>query len=159
MRVSPRDSAAVLLAVILQFLMEVTLGRLLVAPNVLVPLLVYLAMNRDTAWGIQGAFFAGLCIDLLTSHTPGTSSLSMILGILAAQGLLSTTTAMGGISFYAHAGLASVFSDVLFMLFASRPPGAYLGTRVLLVVPRALVPIVAVVLLQAFVLRLRSRAA
>lgn len=159
MRVSPRDAIVVVLVVIVQFLMEVTLGRLLVAPNILVPLLVYLVMNRDTGWGIQGAFFSGLCLDLLTNHTPGTSSLAIILGILAAQSLLSTTTAMGGISFYSHAGLASIFSDVLFMLFASSPPGAYFGTRVLLVVPRAAVTLLFVAVFQAAFMRFRSRTA
>jgi cell shape-determining protein MreD len=159
MRVSFIDAAAVALIVIIQFLLEVTLGRFLFAPNLLVPMLVYLSMNRDGGWGIQGAFFTGLCLDLLTHQPPGTSSLSMILGILAAQSLLSTTTAAGAVSFYSHAAIASVVSDILFILLASRPPGLFFGQRVLLVFPRVLLPLLCLAVLQTAIVHARSRTA
>jgi len=158
-RVSFRDAAAVALTVIIQFLMEVTLGRLLFAPNLLVPMLVFLGMNRDSGWGIQGAFFTGLCLDLLTHQPPGTSSLSMILGILAARSLLSATTAAGAVSFYSHAAIAAVVSDILFILLASRPPGLFLGQRMLLVFPRILVPLLFLAVVQTAVVHARSRSA
>jgi len=159
MRVSFRDAVAVALVVIVQFLMEVTLGRLLFAPNLLVPMLVYLGMNRDRGWGIQGAFFTGLCLDLPAHQPPGTSSLSMILGILVARSLLSTTTAAGAVSFYSHAALASVVSDILFILLASRPPGLFFGHRVLYVFPRILLPLLFLAVLQTAILHTKSRSA
>lgn len=159
MRIPFRDGAAVTLVVIVQFLMEVTLGRLMFAPNLLVPMLVYLSMNRDRGWGIQGAFFTGLCLDLLTHQPPGTSSLAMILGILAARSVLSTTTAVGAVSFYSHAALASVVSDILFILLASRPPGLFFGQRVLLVLPRTLLPLLLLAVFQTVIVHTRSRKA
>jgi len=158
-RVSFRDAAAVALTVIIQFLMEVTLGRLLFAPNLLVPMLVFLGMNRDSGWGIQGAFFTGLCLDLLTHQPPGTSSLSMILGILAARSLLSATTAAGAVSFYSHAAIASVVSDILFILLASRPPGLFFGQRMLFVFPRILAPLLFLAVVQTAIVHARSRSA
>ncbi|MFO7627375.1 MAG: hypothetical protein R6V62_08975 [Candidatus Fermentibacteraceae bacterium] len=159
MRVSLRDAMAVALTVIVQFLMEVTLGRLLFAPNLLVPMLVYLGMNRDSGWGIQGAFVTGLCLDLLTHQPLGTSSLSIILGILAARSVLSATTAAGAVSFYSHAAIASIVSDILFILLASRPPGLFFGQRVLFVFPRILVPLLFIAVFQTAVLHARSRSA
>lgn len=159
MRVSFGDAVAVTLAVIVQFLMETTLGRILFAPGILVPTLVYLGMNRDSGWGIQGAFFTGLCLDLLMHQPPGTSSLSMILGILAARSVLSTTTAAGAVSFYSHAAIASVVSDILFILLASRPPGLFFGQRVLVVFPRILVPLFLLAVFQTAIMHARSRTA
>lgn len=159
MKVSFGDASAATLAVTVQFLMETTLGRLFFAPGILVPTLVYLGMNRDRGWGIQGAFFCGLCLDLLTHQPPGTSSLSMILGILAARSVLSATTAAGAVSFYSHAAIASVVSDILFIILASRPPGLFFGPRVLLVFPRALVPLFILAVVQTAVLHARSRTA
>ncbi len=159
MRISFRDGAAVALVLIVQFLMEATLGRLLFAPNLLVPMLVYLGMNRDSGWDIQGAFFTGVCLDLLTHQPPGTSSLSMILGILAARSVLSTTTAAGAVSFYSHAALASVVSDILFILLASRPPGLFFGQRVLYVFPRILLPLLILAVVQTAIVHARSRSA
>ncbi len=159
MRPSARDLTAVVLTVTAQFLMEVTLGRILVAPNILVPLLMYLALNRDSRWGVQGAFFSGLSLDLLDHQPPGTSSLAMILGILAARKLLSATTAAGEVSFYFHAALASIFSDLLFILLASRPPGAFFGSETFMVLPRAVTPLALLAVLQISLLRFRSRSA
>lgn len=153
------DGLTLSLVLILQFLMEVTLGRVLAAPNLLVPLIVYLNMNREADWAGRGAFFSGLCLDLLLNHPPGTSSLAIILGILAARSVLSATTAMGGISFYANALLASIFSDTLFITFASRPPGVFLGVRTLLVIPRAAVPLIFLMGAQLVFFRIRGRTA
>ena len=155
MKPSTTDATVVSLAIVIQFLMEVTLGRLLVAPNILVPLVVYLSMNRSVEWGVEGAFFVGLCLDFLTNQPPGATSLALILGILAARGILSKTTAAGGVSFYFHAILASVFSDILFIIFASRPPGVFLGARVLLVFPRIAVPMMLLAVAQTALIRFR----
>ncbi len=159
MRVSLWDAIAVTVTVVAQFLLEVTLGRVLAAPNILVPLLVYLSLNRDRGWGVEGAFFTGLCLDLLTHQPPGISSLALILGILAARSLLSTTTAAGGISFYSHAALSSIFSDLIFVLLASRPPGAYFGVRVLYLFPRIIAPLLLLAVIQTVFFHVRSRAA
>lgn len=159
MRTSFLDSLSVALVVIVQFLLEVTLGRFAFAPNLLVPMLVYLSMNRDGGWGIQGAFFSGLCLDLLTHQPPGTSSLSIILGVFAAQTLLSATTAAGAVSFYSHAAIASIVSDILFILLASRPPGLFFGQRVLVVFPRILVPLLVLAVVQTAMVHAKSRTA
>ena len=160
MRFSVRDQTIVALTVAVQFMLEVTLGRVLAAPNILVPVLVYLALNREPRWHVQGkAFFSGLSLDLLTHQPPGTSSLSMILGILAARRLLSATIAAGEVSFYLHSVLASIFSDLLFILLASRPPGAYFGIGTLLVIPRAVAPLACLAVVQILLFRIRSDSA
>jgi hypothetical protein len=83
----------------------------------------------------------------------------MILGILAARSVLSTTTAAGAVSFYSHAALASVISDILFILLASRPPGLFFGQSVLFVLPRTLLPLLLLAVLQTAIVHTRSRTA
>ena len=124
-----------------QFLLEVTFGRILVAPAVLVPLLVYLSISRGDYWSIEGAFWSGFAIDLLLHHTPGTTSMSLLLGIALSRWLLQITTGAVRMTFVAGALTASVFSDLIFILLASSPPGSGFSYSTILILPRILLPV------------------
>ncbi|HPR22721.1 MAG TPA: hypothetical protein PK991_08500 [Candidatus Sabulitectum sp.] len=129
------------LGVVVQFMLEATLGRAAAAPAVLVPLLVYLSVSRGDYWSIEGALWSGFALDLLTHQTPGTSSLSMILGIWLSGWLLKVTTGAARMTFVATAFAASLFSDLLFVLLASPSPGSDFGPDTLLIVPRIAIPL------------------
>ncbi|PIE52129.1 hypothetical protein CSA37_08155 [Candidatus Fermentibacteria bacterium] len=131
---------AVFAAVAVQFLFEVTLGRLLVAPAILVPVLVYLGTYRDDTWSIEGAFWSGFVLDLLTQHAPGTSSMAMLLGISFSRWAFSVTTGAVQMTFAAKALVASIVSDVLFILITD--PVSGFGFRTLLLLPRTIAPLV-----------------
>ncbi len=128
-------------AVILQFLLEVTLGRTLVAPALVVPALVYLSISREDYWSIEGAFWTGLVMDMLLHHPPGTSSLAMILGISLSGWIMRITTGAVRMTFVANALIASLISDTLFVFLASSPAGSGFSPGTLLIVPRIVVPL------------------
>jgi len=127
--------------ILVQFLLEVTLGRILIAPSLLVPLLVYLSISRGDYWSIEGAFWSGFALDLLLQHTPGTSSMAMLLGIALSRWLLQVTTGAVKTTFVAGAITASIFSDLIFILLASSPPGTGFTVFTLMIVPRIVLPI------------------
>ena len=129
------------LGVILQFLGEVTLGRTLAAPAILVPLLVYMGLNTSSYWTLEGALWSGFALDLLLHQTPGTSSLAMLLGLWLSDSILRITTGAVRMTFLAHALLASLIADILFILFAAAPPGSGFSRETLLIIPRILVPL------------------
>jgi hypothetical protein len=129
-------------AVLIQFLLEVTLGRAVVAPAVLVPLLVYLSITRGDYWAVEGAFWSGFMLDLLLHHNPGTSSLAMLLGIAFSGWITRVTTGAVRMTFAANALTASVAADLLFVFFASSPAGSGYGINTLLILPRAILPII-----------------
>lgn len=128
-------------AVFIQFLLEVTLGRVLIAPSILVPLLVYLSISRGDYWSIEGAFWSGFAIDLLLHHIPGTTSISMLLGIALSRWLLEITTGAARMTLVAGALTASIFSDLIFILLASSPPGSGFSVSTILILPRILLPV------------------
>jgi len=123
-------------AVVLQFLMEVTLGRVFVAPAILVPVLVYLSLLYSDYWSIEGAMWSGLVIDLLLHQPPGVSSVAMLSGIAVAGKLLKSTTGVLEVVFVFNALLASVFTDIVFIFLAARPVGSGFGMQTMLIVPR-----------------------
>lgn len=127
--------------IILQFLLEVTLGRVAAAPAVLVPLLVYMSISRDDYWSIEGAFWSGIVIDLLLHHPPGTSSLAMLLGIALSRWILEITTGAARMTFVAGAVTASIITDLLFILLAASPSGSGFSPATLLILPRILLPV------------------
>ena len=127
--------------VLIQFLMEVTFGRVLIAPAVLVPVLVYLSISREDYWSIEGAFWSGFALDLLLHQTPGTTSLAMLLGIALSRWLLEITTGAVKMTFVAGALTASVFTDLFFILLASSPPGSGFSVSTVLILPRIILPI------------------
>ena len=128
-------------AVILQFLFEVSLGRMLVAPAILVPLLVYLSTSESDYWAIEGAFWSGFALDLLLNQPVGVSSLSMLLGISFSNWALKELTGIHELTFIINTVIASIVSDLVFILFAANPIGSGFGISSLLVIPRVLVPV------------------
>lgn len=128
-------------AVILQFLLEVTLGRVLVAPALVVPTLVYLSISREDYWSIEGAFWTGIVMDMLLHHPPGTSSLAMILGISFSGWIMRITTGALRMTFAANALIASLVSDTIFIFLAYSPTGSGFSLKTLLILPRIAVPL------------------
>lgn len=125
-------------AMVLQFLLEVTLGRTFAAPAILVPVLVYLSLSDSDYWSIEGAFWSGFVIDLLLHQPLGVSSLAMLCGIALARRILKVTTGALEMTFVIHALVASIFSDLFFIFLAARPVGSAFGISTLLVFPRVL---------------------
>ncbi len=128
-------------AVILQFLFEVTLSRVFVAPAILIPVLVYLSQSESDYWAIEGAFWSGFALDLLLNQPIGISSLSMLLGISFSNWVLRKLTGAHELTFLVNTVIASIVSDLIFILFASRPIGAGFGGSTFFIIPRILVPV------------------
>jgi len=127
------------LTVIVQFLLEVTLGRVLVAPNLLSLALVYLMLNRSTRWSIDGAFWAGLCLDLLLHQPLGASSLALMCGLYISRRLAGASAGESRVMLLVLTALASIVSDSIFIVVASLSRGWYAGQNVLIVIPRAII--------------------
>ena len=128
-------------AIVVQFLLEVTLGRIIVAPAILVPVLVYLTISESDYWAIEGAFWSGLVLDLLLHQPFGVSSISMLCGIALSNWLLRVTTGALRMTFFINALLSSVLSDLLFIFLAARPAGSEFSVATVLIIPRILVPL------------------
>jgi len=125
-------------AVIFQFMLELTIGRIALAPSMLPLALVYLGENRGGNWTIDGAFWSGLCIDLLLHQPPGSTSIALLTGLAAATwlGRFSAGEGIGNLILMTAAAVA--VSDIVFIIVASRPFGSGLNTHLLLAFPRAL---------------------
>ena len=141
MRASLAGWLVVFLAIIVQFLFEVTLGRVFVAPAILVPVLVYMSISDSDHWAIEGAFWSGFVIDLLLHQPLGVSSVSMLLGISFSSWLLKVTTGAVEMTFIVNALLASILSDLCFVFLAARPVGSGFSLNTLLIAPRILIPL------------------
>lgn len=127
--------------IIVQFLLEVTLGRVFVAPAVLVPVLVYLSLSDSDYWVIEGAFWSGFAMDLLLHQPVGVSSLAMLAGIAVSGRLLRVTTGALEMTFVFNALLASIATDLIFIFLASRPVGSGFSAASLLILPRIMLPV------------------
>jgi len=127
------------LTVIVQFLLEVTLGRVLVAPNLLSLALVYLMLNRSTRWSIDGAFWSGLCLDLLLHQPLGASSLALMCGLYISRRLAGASAGESRVMLLVLTALASIVSDSIFIVVASLSRGWHAGQNILIVIPRAIV--------------------
>ena len=123
--------------VVFQFLMELTLGRIALAPSMLPLALVYLGENRGGNWVVDGAFWSGLSLDLLLHQPPGSTSLALIVGLWVAMRIGRLTAGEGTGNLLLMAAMAVAVSDVVFMVVASRPFGSGLGAGLLLAFPRA----------------------
>jgi hypothetical protein len=108
-----RGSAALVGAVIVQMLLEVTLGRILAAPDVVVISLVYLATQHDLRWAVAGAFWSGLALDMLLHLPPGASALGLLLGMHAAVLLRESAARETGAVLVLMALSASVIRDLV----------------------------------------------
>ncbi|MBD3370249.1 hypothetical protein GF402_07805 [Candidatus Fermentibacteria bacterium] len=130
-----RGSLALVVTVLVQLLLEVTLGRILVAPDVVVLTLVYLATQHDSHWAIAGAFWAGLGLDMLLHLPPGASVLGLLLGMRAAVLLRRSAARETGTVLVLMAMAASVIRDLVVVglsisqvkLLPSYFPGIALG--------------------------------
>lgn len=145
--------------VMVQFLLEVTLGRIFFAPSLIPFCLVFLYENYGNVWSIEGAFWSGLCLDLLLHQPPGSSSIAFLAGLYAADlaGRISAGAGRGYI--VVMTVLAVLVSDSVFIVIASRPFGTGFGPVLLRIFPRAALSAAAAALilyLSAFFGRIRS---
>lgn len=155
-----RRAAALAVTVIFQFMLEVTAGKVFVAPSLVPFMLVYLSENFEGFWAVEGAFWSGLCLDLLLHQPVGSSSVAYLAGMYAA-GMFSRVSSGEGSGFLiSMTAIAAAVSDAVFILLASRPIGSGFGPVLLKVVPRTAltVTVAAAVLLGAsWLTGLRSR--
>jgi hypothetical protein len=141
-RVGTGGVLALTVGVIAQTLLEATLGRLFVAPNVVMLVSVYLAMNHGDVWAVESVFIAGLALDMLLHQPPGASSLALLCGMAAATGFLTAVPRESRSSMLAATAVGCLACDAVFFLAASRPAFVSLGGRMLLVFPRALMTVI-----------------
>lgn len=131
----------VTVTVLFQFLLELTLGRSFVAPSILSLTLVYMTLNRGTAWAVDGAFWSGLCLDLLLHQPPGASSLALITGLWVVRMLSRISAGEGMGNILAMTAVATIVSDFVFIVIASEPFGSGFGGLLLMVLPRTLMTV------------------
>lgn len=125
------------MTVIFQFMLELTAGRIFIAPSLIPFMLVYLSENFESNWAVDGAFWSGLCLDLLLHQPAGSSSLAFLAGMYAA-GLFSRVSSGEGSGYLMSMTVIAVLvSDAVFIIVASRPIGTGLSPALLKVFPRA----------------------
>lgn len=129
------------LAVVVQFLMEVTLGRILTAPSILSLALVYLMLNRGTRWSIDGAFWSGLSLDLLLHQPPGASSLALMCGLYVSRRIAGASAGESRMMLLVLTAITSLVSDAVFILVVSRVRGWGAGESILIIFPRLLLTV------------------
>jgi cell shape-determining protein MreD len=139
-----RGGVALLSAtVVLQFLMEVTLGRVFVAPNLMALTLVYLMLNGGTRWSIDGAFWSGLCLDLLMHQPPGASSFALMCGLYVSRRIAGASAGENRMVLLVLTAISTVVSDSVFILVVSRFRGWAAGASLLAIFPRLLLTLLA----------------
>lgn len=146
--------------VILQFLLELTIGRIFIAPSLVPLLLVYLSENYGNIWAVDGAFWSGIVLDLLLHQPPGSSSLALLIGLFAAKTFSKLSSGEGRTYLLSMMTIAVLVSDTVFILVASKPIGSGFSPVLLLVVPRAVITVIigALILsLTNLVTEIRSR--
>lgn len=133
-------------AVTVQLLLEVTLGRVFRAPNVLALVLTYLSINYGNVWSIDSAFWAGVTLDLLLHQPLGASSLGLLAGLQASRLLIAAAPGGNRMTIVLSGAFAGLVYDVVFLLAASRPFLHGLGSQLLPVAARLLMTLVAGIL-------------
>lgn len=129
-------------AVIIQFLLELTAGRVFVAPSLVPFVLVYLSENYERMWAVNGAFWSGLCLDLLLHQPLGSSSLAFLAGMYAAKAFSKLSSGEGKGYLLSMTAIAVLVSDTIFILIASRPLGSGFSSVLLLVIPRVVLTVI-----------------
>ena len=130
--------AALALTVVFQFMLELTAGRVFFAPSLIPFMLVYLSENFESGWAIDGAFWSGLCLDMLLHQPLGASSIAFLSGMYVA-GLFSDVSSGEGRGYLlSMTAIAVLVSDTVFILIASRPIGSGFGPVLLKVFPRVI---------------------
>lgn len=141
---------AIAFAVLLQFLLELTAGRVFVAPSIILFVLVYLWEHQESFWAVDGAFWSGLCLDLLLHQPAGSSSIAFLVGMYAVSRLSRISSGGGRGYLIGMTSIAVAVSDTVFILIASRPVGSGFGPVLLKVFPRVgLTAVVAAAILFA----------
>lgn len=141
---------AIAFAVLLQFLLELTAGRVFFAPSIIPFMLVYLWENYESFWAVDGAFWAGLSLDLLLHQPAGSSSIAFLAGMFAVSRVSRISSGGGRGYLIGMTSIAVAVSDTVFILIASRPVGSGFGPVLLKVFPRVgLTAIVAAAVLFA----------
>ena len=130
------------IAIMTQFLMELTAGRVFVAPSLLPFVLVYLSENYEKMWAVNGAFWSGLCLDLLLHQPPGSSSLALLAGLYAAKAFSKLSSGEGKGYLLSMTAIAVLVSDTVFILVATRPLGSGFSSVLLLVIPRMIFSVI-----------------
>ncbi len=130
------------IAIMIQFLMELTAGRVFVAPSLLPFVLVYLSENYEKMWAVNGAFWSGLCLDLLLHQPPGSSSLALLAGLYAAKAFSKLSSGEGKGYLLSMTAIAVLVSDTVFILIATRPLGSGFSSVLLLVIPRMIFSVI-----------------
>ncbi len=133
--------------VIIQFLIELTVGRGFVAPSLVPFVLVYFSENYEKMWAVDGAFWSGLCLDLLLHQPPGSSSLALLTGLYAAKAFRRLSSGEGKGYLISMTAIAVLVSDTVFILVASRPPGSGFSSVLIPVIPRAVLTVIVGVLI------------
>lgn len=129
--------------VVLQLLLEVTLGRVFAAPNAIVLILTYLSINYGDVWSIEGAFWSGASLDLLLHQPLGCSSLALLLGLTAGRLMLAAVPGENRLTLVLSGALAGFVCDSVFMLSASRPLFSNTGAVFPELLPRLLLTLTA----------------
>lgn len=148
------------LTIVIQFLLELTAGRIFVAPSLLTLVLVYLSENFEKKWAIDGAFWSGFVLDLLLHQPPGSSSLALLVGLFAARSFGALSSGEGRGYLLSMTAIAVLVSDTLFIVLASRPIGSGFNHVLLLVIPRMILTVVIGVLflsVTSWIIEIKSR--
>lgn len=128
-------------AVVLQFLLELTLGRIFFSPSLVSLTLVYLTLGHGPDWAVDGAFWSGICLDLLLHQPPGASSLALLSGLWTVRMLSRVSSGEGGGNLLLMTAAAVIVTDAVFIILATKPFGAGFGSQLLLVFPRAVLTV------------------
>ncbi len=137
--------------VILQFLLELTIGRIFIAPSLIPLVLVYVSENYENMWTVDGAFWSGLALDLLLHQPPGSSSLSLLIGLFAARAFSKLSSGAGRSFLLSMIAIAVLVSDTVFILIASRPIGSGFSSMLLIVIPRMIITVITGALLLSVI--------
>lgn len=122
--------------------MELTVGRVFVAPSLVPFILVYLSENYERMWAVDGAFWSGLCLDYLLHQPPGSSSLALLAGLYAARAFSRLSSGEGKGYLLSMTIIAVMVSDTVFILAAKRPIGSGFSSVLLPVIPRAVLTVI-----------------
>jgi len=131
--------AVLSLVVLVQFLLELTLGRIFYAPSILPFILLYFQENYEKFWATAGAFWSGLVLDLLLHQPPGATSLSLLAAMYVAQLLSGVSSGEGKLYITGLSAVTVLISDFIFIILAARPLGSGFGPLLLRVFPRVAV--------------------
>lgn len=146
--------------VFVQFILELTAGRIFLAPSLVPLVLVYFSENYGNIWAVDGAFWSGVVLDLLLHQPLGSSSLAFLTGLYAAKSFSKVSSGAGRGYLLSMMAITVSVSDTVFILAASRPIGSGFSPVLLIVIPRIVITVLTGALLLMTINRItemRSR--